>query len=120
MRKFVFAVCVILCTALLGMAIAQQKTNEQQKPDKAAPKVEAKTQAGEVVSVDPTKNEIVFKDEAGTEIHILIGTSTKITRDGKAITLGDVKAGDKLTSECEVSADGCKAKTVQVTTPPSQ
>jgi Cu/Ag efflux protein CusF len=119
MKKYVLAVSVILCTAMIGMAIAQETAKEQQKPDKA-PKVTAKAQTGEVVSVDPTKNEIVIKDDAGTEIHLLIGTTTKITRDGKDITLGDVKAGEKVTSECEPSADGCKAKSIVVTPPPSQ
>ena len=113
MKKYVLAISVILCTVMLGMAIAQEKAKEQQKPDKA-PMPTAITQTGEVLSVDPTKNEIVIKDDTGAEIHFLIGTSTKITREGKAISLGDVKAGDRVTGECEQSADGCKAKSTVV------
>jgi hypothetical protein len=120
MKKYVLALSAVLCTVMLGVAIAQEKATEQQKPDKA-PKATAKAQTGEVMSVDATKNEIVIKDEAGAEIHILIGTSTKITRDGKAVALGEVKVGDLLASECEPSADGCKAKSITVTPkPPSQ
>jgi hypothetical protein len=114
MKRYVLAISVILCTVMLGMAIAQEKAKEEQKPDKA-PKPTAITQTGEVLSVDPTKNEIVIKDDTGAEIHFLIGTSTKITREGKAISLGDVKAGDRVTGECEQSADGCKAKSIVVT-----
>ena len=114
MKKYVLAVSVILCTVMLGMAIAQEKAKEQQKPDKA-PEATAKTQTGEVLSVDPTKNEIVIKDDAGAEIHLLISASTKISREGKAISLGDVKAGDNLTSECVASTDGCKAMSIVVT-----
>jgi len=70
---------------------------------------------GEVVLVDATKNVIVIKDEAGTEAHLLISSSTKITRSGRPITLADVKAGDRVTSECEGAANGCEAKSISVT-----
>jgi hypothetical protein len=115
MGKYVLAVAAVLCIAVLGMAAAQQKS------DDAAQKKAAKVQTGEVVSIDPMKNEIVIKDNTGAEAHLLISASTKITKAGKAITLADVKVGDILSSECEDSSDGCKAKSVQVTPPaPSQ
>src|SRR5205807_1613903 len=71
--------------------------------DKSAEKAAAKARAGEVISIDATKNEIVVKDENDAELHLLIGTSTKITRDGKALAIADVKAGDKLLIDCEGS-----------------
>jgi len=74
-------------------------------------------QSGEVVSVDRARNEITIKDEAGTEAHLLVSSSTRVTRSGRPISFTDVKAGDKVTSECEASADGCKAKSVVVTSP---
>lgn len=117
MKKYVLAISVFLCTAMLGMAIAQEKASEPQKPDKP-PMVMAKVQTGEILSIDPAKNEIVIKDDTGAEIHLLIGTTTKITRDGKSISLREVKVGDIATSECEQSADGCKAKSITVTPPP--
>ena len=86
--------------------------------DKSAEKAAAKARAGEVISIDATKNEIVVKDENDAELHLLIGTSTKITRDGKALAIADVKAGDKLLIDCEGSAEGCKAKSIQVAVPP--
>lgn len=119
MKKYVLAISVVLCTVMLGMALAQEKAAEQQKPDKA-PQVEAKAQTGEVASIDATKNEIVIKDEAGAEIRLLISTSTKITKDGKTIALADVKVGDKVTSECVASTDGCKAKSLVVIPAPSR
>jgi hypothetical protein len=73
--------------------------------------------SGEVESVDATKNEIIIKDEAGTEAHLLISPSTRITRSGRPIALGDVRVGDKVTSECEAAADGCKAQSITVTSP---
>src|SRR5262245_46771517 len=119
MGKLVLAASVILCIAVLGVAITQQTEQKPPKTEQKPPKTDQPAKAvtpytGEVVSVDATKNEIVIKDEAGAETRLLIDKSTKITKDGKAITIGDVKGGDKLTSECEVSNDGCKAKSVQV------
>ena len=114
MAKYVFAVCVILGIAVLGMAGAQEKT------DDAAQKKAAKV-TGEVVSIDTMKNEIVIKDNTGAEAHLLVSVSTKITKAGKGITLADVKVGDIVSSECEDSGEGCKAKSILVTPPaPSQ
>src|SRR5258708_26720103 len=49
---------------------AQPKTEEQaQKPALAQP-------AGEVVSIDAMKNELVIKDNAGVETHLMITAST--------------------------------------------
>ena len=127
MKKYVLAISVILCTVMLGVAIAQEKATDKQKPEKAqkvedqAPKAEAKVQSGEVVSIDATKNEIVIKDDAGAEVRLLISTTTKFTKADKTIALSDVKVGDKLACECEPSADGCKAKSIAVIPPtPSQ
>lgn len=118
MGKYVLAGFVILCTALMGVSIAQEAQRQQPtEADKSAQKT-AKPFTGEVVSIDPDKKEIVIKDEAGVEIHLLISTSTKITQGEKAIALSDVKVGDKLTSDCEGPADGCKAKSIKVMPPP--
>ena len=118
MKKYVWAISVILM--MLGAAIAQEKPQEPQKPEKA-PKVEAKAIAGEVTSIDATKNEIVIKDDAGAEVRVLISTSTKLTKAGKTIAFADVKVGDKVATECEATSDGCKAKSFAVIPPaPSQ
>ena len=145
MAKYFLAVTVMVCAALLGAASAQEPTPQpkpqekatQQKPqdkatqpkpaEKAAqPKTDQENQkpvlaqaAGDVVSIDAMKNELVIKDNAGVETHLLITASTTITKAGKTITLADIKPGDKITSECEDTADGFKARTITVT-PPSQ
>ena len=116
MKKYVLAISVVLCTVMLGLALAQEQATEQKKPDKA----QAKAQTGEVVSIDAAKNEIVIKDDASAEVRLLVSTSTKITRDGKTIALAELKVGDKVTSECEASAEGCKAKSITVIPAPSQ
>jgi len=97
---------------MIGVAIAQEKTPEQKPAN--PPASMTKMQTGEVASIDAAKKEIVIKDDTGAEVHLLIAASTKITREGKAIALGDLKVGDKVASECEESPDGCKAKSVSV------
>jgi Cu/Ag efflux protein CusF len=116
MAKHVLAICVLVCTGMVGAVVAQEKPNEQKKPEQA-PAAAAKIQTGEVASIDAAKNEIVIKDEAGAEIHLLVGTSTKITKAGKEASLGDLKVGDKVSTECEESTDGCKAKSISVIPP---
>jgi hypothetical protein len=129
MAKYVLAVAVIVCVALLGAARAQEKATQQKAQEKATqPKTDESAQqkpalaqpAGDVVSIDAMKNELVIKDNAGVETHLLIDASTKITRGGKSITLADIKGGDKITSECEDTAEGFKARTITVTPAPSQ
>jgi glucose/arabinose dehydrogenase len=146
MAKYFLAVSIMVCAALLGAAgaqeqapqpKAQEKATQQKPPDKATqpkpaekapqPKTDQENQkpalaqaAGDVVSIDAMKNELVIKDNAGVETHLMITTSTTITRGGKSITLADIKAGDKITSECEDTADGFKAKTITVTPSPSE
>ena len=117
MARYFLAVTFVLCAVLLGTAVAQEK---QEKKDEAAANPAKITRTGQVVSIDAMKNEIVIKDNAGVETHLLVATSTKINRAGKTITLADVKAGDTIACECEDSADGCKAKSITVTPAPSQ
>ena len=118
MRKYVLVMCAILCFGLAGVAVAQKKPKDPQKSESAPPPA-PKVRSGEIMSIDAAKNEVVIKDETGAELHIMVGAATKITKAGKAIVLADLKVGDKLTSECEDSATGCKAKTIAIT-PPSE
>ena len=165
MAKYILAVSIMMCAALVGIAATQEPAAPQPKPqekttqqpqdkapqaksaekapqpmpaekapqpmpaektpqpktDQENPKPVLAQAAGDIVSIDAMKNELVIKDNAGVETHILITPSTTITKGGKTITLADIKAGDKITSECEDTADGFKARTITVTTPaPSQ
>jgi glucose/arabinose dehydrogenase len=140
MAKYFMAVTIMVC-AVLGAALAQEQTPPpkpqekatqpkqtekatqpkqtekapQAKPDEQKQKTVLAQPAGEVVSIDAMKNELVIKDNAGVQTSLLITASTTITSGGKTITLADIKAGDKITSECEDTTDGFKAKTIIVT-----
>ena len=130
MGKLLLAVTLILCAGLFSVASAQEPPPPQQPAPKQAPKkpdqkaektvekAAAKARVWDVVSIDQSKNEIVVKDDSGAETHLLISATTKITREGNAAAIGDVKAGDKITFECEGAAENCKAKLIQITPPP--
>jgi predicted RNA-binding protein with EMAP domain len=112
MKKFMFAFSLVLFLTSLGLASAtnrQSGSSEVQSAPKAA-----KTVSGEVMSVDPSKNELVVKDETGGEVRILVGKATKVTKQGKAISLADVKPSEKVICEAEESAGSWTAKSIRV------
>jgi len=118
MGKYVLVICAILCFGISGIAVAQEKPKDPQKSESAPPQA-AKVRTGEITTIDASKNDVAIKDDTGAEVHIMVGTSTKITKSGKAMKVSDLKVGDKLTIECDDSASGCNAKTITIT-PPSE
>ena len=107
MKKNTLVLFAVVATAVFVLSTA--KLSQGSSAQKSA-----KVQTGEVVSVDAAKNEIVIKDDSGGETHLLVSSATKITKEGKGIQLADVQSGDLVTSECDDSADGCRAKSVKV------
>src|SRR5882672_8063853 len=99
MKKFIFAFSLVLFLTSLGLAGATNRQSDQSAVSSA--QKAAKTVSGEVVSVDPAKNELVIKDETGGEVRLLVGKSTKVTKEGKAISLADVKPSEKVVCEAE-------------------
>ena len=115
MKKYALAFSLILLAAWLGLASPNYQSNPSaQKGTKAI--------SGAVVSVGASTNEVVIKDDAGNEVHLMVSQSTKITRDGKAIALADVKTGERVAGECAPASDGrCLATTIMITSKqPSQ
>ena len=106
MKKSIIVLSVLLLTASLASAFALQ-TSETQKQKPSI------SQSGEVTAVDATNNQIMIKTSDGKEITLIISGDTKITREGKAAVLADIKAGDMVISQCEDSTGGCKAMTIQ-------
>ena len=112
MKKFIFAFSLVLFLTSLGLAGAangQSGSSEGSSAQKAA-----KTVSGEVVSVDTAKSELVLKDETGGEVRLLVGKGAKVTKQGKAISLADVKPSEKVICEAEESAGSWAAKSIRV------
>jgi hypothetical protein len=108
MKKFIFAFSLVLFLTSLGLAGATgyQSASSAQKA--------AKTVSGEVVSVDTAKSELVLKDETGAEVRLLVAKGAKVTKEGKAISLADVKPSEKVICEAEESAGSWTAKSIRV------
>ena len=112
MKKFIFAFSLVLFLTSLGLAVAangQSGSSEGSSAQKAA-----KTVSGEVMSVNPAKNELVVKDETGSEVRLLVGKSTKVVKEGKAISLADLKPSEKVICEAEESAGSWTARSIRV------
>ena len=108
MKKFVFAFSLVLFLTSLGLA------NVTGYQSDASTQKAAKTVSGEVLSVDPAKSELVVKDETGGEVRLTVGKTTKVTKEGKAISLADVKPSEKVICEAEQVAGGWTAKSIRV------
>jgi predicted RNA-binding protein with EMAP domain len=108
MKKFMFAFSLVIFLTSLGLASA---TNPS-----AASSIQkaAKMVSGEVVSVDPAKNELVVKDETGGEVRLQVGKSTKVIKEGKAISLADLKPSEKVICEAEEMGGAWAAKSIRV------
>lgn len=105
MKKRIFAFSLVLFMASLGLASAQSGSPAQKA---------VKTVTGEVMSVDSSKNEIVVKDDASKEVRLMVDKSTKITKEGKTVSLMEMKPSEKVTCECEESSSGYMAKSIMV------
>src|SRR5215813_9993677 len=112
MKKFIFAFSLVLFLASFGLASVVMRQSDQTAASSA--QKAAKTVSGEVVSVDPAKNELVVKDETGGEVRLVVGRSTKVTKEGKAISLADLKPSEKVICEAEESAGSWTAKSIRV------
>ena len=113
MKKSIIVLSILLLTASFAIAFTQQASDPQtQKP--------AMSHSGEVTAVDATNNQIVIRTSDGKDVTLIISGTTKITREGKSAVLADVKAGDMVTTECEDSTGGCKARTITVSAKPKQ
>jgi Cu/Ag efflux protein CusF len=111
MKKFMFAFSMVLFLTSLGLASAANRQSDS--PASTAQKA-AKTVSGEVVSVDPAKSEVVIKDETGGEVRLLVHKTTKVIKEGKAISLADLKPSEKVICEAEEAGGAWAAKSIRV------
>ncbi len=108
---YLLASLVVMAMMTVGaLAQSSPQSGQAQQGQESS----GKAQQAKVVNVDTAKNEISVKDMSGKEWAMRINTSTKITKDGKDITLADIKAGDMLTYQMEGSGDSAWAKSIVV------
>ncbi len=108
MKKRLFAFPMVLFMASIGLAVttAYQSDTSAQKAMKMV--------SGEIVSVDSGKSEVVVKNDTDMEVRLMVNKATKITKEGKSISLMEMKPSEKVMCECEESTTGYLAKSIQV------
>lgn len=120
MMKRLFAFSLVLFLASPGLATTinyqdgQQAGQSASEPVSQSAQKAVKTVSGEVVSIDPSKNEVLVKDETGAEVRLLVNRATKVTKEGKAGSLADVKPSEKVTCDAEESTAGWTAKLIKL------
>jgi Cu/Ag efflux protein CusF len=112
--KRLFAFSLVLLFSSLGQAAVTAHRLNPLENSLAVSSVQ-KTVSGEVASVDSSKHEVVIKDGAGNQATLTVDESTKLTKGGKAATLADLKAGDKVTVEVAEAEGKLVAKSIAVT-----
>ncbi|MGH9841846.1 MAG: hypothetical protein ACREEM_24080, partial [Blastocatellia bacterium] len=113
MKKiYTIALCVMLFAAMVVMSATSAAA--QTASTTTAQDSGAKAHQGNVVTVDASKNELSVKDSKGAEKSLLVSSTAKITKEGKEITLADIKAGDRVVYELDASAEKPTAKSIVV------
>src|SRR5262249_46877949 len=108
MRRLVLFAAFLL-TASVALSITQHAASR-------TPSGPFVSMSGQITTVNAAQNQILIKDQAGKELTLLIGEKTAITKNGKALTVADLKTGDWVTVEGEQSGDGYKVTSITVMT----
>jgi Cu/Ag efflux protein CusF len=112
MKKQIVGLSFLAVFAMASVGFAwgtyqdQQPTGQQQQQVKRA--------TAKVVSVDASRNAIEIKDQAGSNVTMTVSPTAKITKDGKDVTLNDIKADDTVSVEWDDEGGKMTAKSVTV------
>jgi hypothetical protein len=93
-RTLTLASGLLSIVSLATPAVIGQGSQEKQKPSEEQTAAQTVTVDGTVSAVSETSVTIV--DATKAEKTIAIDTKTKVTKSGKAATLADIKANDKV------------------------
>jgi hypothetical protein len=121
MRNILVAVAAVAMSAGLVMAqgaptpAAQPETKKaaSAKPAKKAAAPKTESLSGTVEAMDAATNKLSVKDAKGAVKEFVLAPTTKITKGGKAITLAELTAGEKV----QVKFVGTDVKSVNVHAP---
>lgn len=97
---------LLLSLALACVAFAQTATQETSQAAKAV--------TGKIATVDAGKGLLEVKDNAGKSVKLSVNAQTKVTREGKEITLAELKSGDSVSVEYDDAGGSLVAKSVTV------
>jgi hypothetical protein len=101
MKKQIFGLSFLVVFSMASMAFAGGTYQEPQSAtqQEAGQAQGAKRATAKVVAVDATRNAIELKDQTGSNVSLAVSPTAKITKDGKDISLSDIKADDTVSVE---------------------
>jgi Cu/Ag efflux protein CusF len=109
MKKQILGLSLLAVFTMASVGFAYQEpqpaTQQQQQAKRATAKV---------VSVDASRNVIEIKDQTGANVSMAVSPQAKITKDGKDVTLNDIKADDTVSVDWEEEGGRMTAKSVTV------
>ena len=103
--RIILPMLLCLFVAAFGVAAIANTGSQEQ---------EMKALSGKVSSVDAGRGLFEVKDTSGNAMAITVTPQTKMTKDGKPISLTDLKAGDTVSVEYNHDGNNAIAKTVTV------
>lgn len=109
MKKYVLTLVSVMM--VMACLLSAQASINQASQEPAA-----KSESGKVIAVDAAKNEFKVKDDKGAEKSIAVTADTKITKEGRDVTLAELKTGDRVMYELDASANTPVAKMLMVMT----
>src|SRR5437870_5457257 len=96
MRRYAFAWLGLVLAMACTVAVAREAQNSAAQ---TAQDQTTRPEAGKVMSVDTAKSEIAIKDDKGVNQTLRVSSDTKITKNGREITLAEIKADDRVLFE---------------------
>jgi hypothetical protein len=111
MKKQIFGLSLLAVFAMASVGFAW---GTYQDPQTATQQQAAKRSTAKVVSVDASRNAIEVKDQSGANVTMAVSPQAKITKDGKDVSLSDIKADDTVSVEWEEEGGRMTAKSITV------
>ena len=113
MKKQIFGLSFLVVFAIASMAFAGGRYQDPQSAS-AQQQQQAKRATAKVVSVDASKNAIEIQDQTGANVSLAVSPTARITKDGKDVSLTDIKADDTVSVEWQEEGGKMMATSLSV------
>lgn len=113
MKKQIFGLSFLVVFAMAALAFAGGR---YQDPQSSAQQQQqgAKHATAKVVAVDASRNAIEIQDQTGSNVSMAVSPQARITKDGKEVSLSDIKAEDTVSVEWQEEGGKMMATSLNV------
>ncbi|MBO0797927.1 MAG: hypothetical protein J2P31_03820 [Blastocatellia bacterium] len=109
MKKQIFGLSFLVVFAMAALAFAGGRYQDPQSQQQGAKHATAK-----VVAVDASRNAIEIQDQNGSNVSLAVSPQARITKDGKEVSLSDIKAEDTVSVEWQEEGGKMMATSLNV------